>query len=413
MPYITREDGERFIIPSYRDVIVAKKSALLRREILSLSENYGEYIALQRKGIDQYEVAFSSEPGYLLGESVWNYFKRPNDLIYCEQIPNTSEAILVIVKHGSVYLDGPFSFDSIPDELISLRTQKLIFDIYVYGDVPISTIAEEGKFVFDSALVKSFTVLEKPIFPTLPLVKAFQLQLVDIILRGKGIGVLPIKKIVTVLVIAALLGLAWLFFTNPKQEIYIPQVMSRVTNPYQTYISSMNVPNPADQIQWLSQEIILLLTIPGWYPTTFEYSDVNFRVSVKSMGAKTNLLYDWAEKNKYRVEVATDGLYLTTRTRFPNRKPITTINPLNRVVTTLLDNLAFILPGNSLSVGPLIERYKFSERTLNISFSNITPGVLGLIGQKIENLPLVLVKVSINIVNGSISGTIILKALGN
>src|SRR5687768_7707453 len=118
MPYITREDGERFVIPSYRDVLSIKKESLLRKEILLLSENYGEYIALQRKNAEQYEVAFSNEPGYLLGETIWHYFKRPYDLIYCEAIPNTSEAILVMVKSGNVYLDGTFPLDAIPDELL-------------------------------------------------------------------------------------------------------------------------------------------------------------------------------------------------------------------------------------------------------------------------------------------------------
>ena len=73
-----------------------------------LSQSYGEYITLQRKGVFKYEVAFSPDTGYLLGESIWHNFKRPMDMIYCEAIPNTTEAILVIVKEGSVYLDGSF-----------------------------------------------------------------------------------------------------------------------------------------------------------------------------------------------------------------------------------------------------------------------------------------------------------------
>src|SRR5690348_12369046 len=101
MPYITREDGERFIIPSYRDVLSAQKPGLLKKEILLLSETYGQYITLQKKSSTQYEVTFSHEPGVLLGETIWHYFKRPSDLIYCEAIPNTAEAILVIVKSGS------------------------------------------------------------------------------------------------------------------------------------------------------------------------------------------------------------------------------------------------------------------------------------------------------------------------
>src|SRR5579862_3627590 len=158
MPYITREDGERFIIPTYRDVLSAKKPSLLKKEILLLAANYGEYITLQKKGNFQYEVAFSPEAGNLLGETVWHFFKRPRDLIYCEEIPNTTDVILVIVKSGSVYLDGSFPADSVPEELIVFQTQQNNFEIYTYGDVPISETAEPGKFAFDTTSVKSFKV---------------------------------------------------------------------------------------------------------------------------------------------------------------------------------------------------------------------------------------------------------------
>src|SRR5439155_12402343 len=116
-----------------------------------------------------YEVAFSQDAGYLLGETVWHYFKRPMDMIYCEAIPNTTEAILVIVKSGSVYLDGSFPLDSIAEELVIFLTQQNNFEIYLYGDVPISQEPEAGKFSFEAGSVKSFDALSKPVFPTLPL----------------------------------------------------------------------------------------------------------------------------------------------------------------------------------------------------------------------------------------------------
>src|SRR5262245_59869678 len=187
MPYITREDGERFVIPSYRDVLTVKQKNQLKKEIVLLSQSYGEYITLQKKSPTQYEVAFSPDTGYLLGESIWQHFKKPNDLIYCEAVANTTEAILVIVKSGSVYLDGSFPVDSIPEELIIFLTQENNFEIYTYGDVPISAEAEAGKFSFEPNSVKSFTRLDKPVFPTLPLYKVYQLQLVDPVLRSQGI----------------------------------------------------------------------------------------------------------------------------------------------------------------------------------------------------------------------------------
>jgi len=195
MAFITREDGVHFVIPSYRDVLVAKKSAV-QSEVMALSQNYGEYITMQRKGPEQYEVAFSPDTGYLLGETVWHYFNRPMDMIYCEAIPNTTEAILVIVKSGSVYLDGSFPKESIPEELVIFLTQQNNFEIYVYGDVPISEKPEEGKFSFEAASVKSFKKLDEPAFKNLPLLKAYNFQLVDIVIKEQGIGVFPVKEVV-------------------------------------------------------------------------------------------------------------------------------------------------------------------------------------------------------------------------
>src|SRR4029078_7907890 len=143
---------------------------------------------------------------------IWHQFNKPQDLIYCEAIPNTAEAILVIVKSGSVYLDGSFPLESIPEELIIFLTQQNNFEIYTYGDVPISKDPEAGKFSFEPSSVKSFTELDKPVFPTLPLLKSYQLQLVDPVLKGQGIGIFPTKQLVTGVILVAAGWLAWSYF---------------------------------------------------------------------------------------------------------------------------------------------------------------------------------------------------------
>lgn len=412
MSYITREDGERFVIPSYRDVLSAKKPSLLRREILLLSSNYGEYIALQRKTSNQFEVAFSPDPGYLLGETVWHYFKRPQDLIYCEAIPNTAEAILVIVKSGSVYLDGTFPLDTIPDELVIFRTQRNNFEVYISGDVPISNSPEDGKYTLDTSSVKSFTVLDRPVFPQLPLVKAFQLQLVDAVLKAKGIGVFPMKRILLVVALLGLLWLGWTYVTTHKKEL--PQVIMRaVVNPYQTYFANLSTPNPTDQLRWISSNVWLLSTIPGWRIDTINFSDGVLRASVKSLGARTDILFQWAAQNHAAIEVMPDGFYLVIAANFVNRPTPTTINKLNEVVATLIDSLSYVTPGNNMEVGELVSRGRFSERQLIINFNDITLPILELITQQLKNLPLVLTKVSMKMSDGFLSGSITLIALGS
>ncbi len=219
MPYITREDGERFVIPSYRDTLRARSASILKREIQLLSSNYGEYITLQKKAADRYEAAFSTDTGYLLGESIWNFFKRPADMIYCEQVPNTTEAILVIVKSGTVYLDGMFAIDSIPEELVIFKTQSNHFQIFTFGDVPISEHPEDEKFSFDVGSVELFSQLDSPVFATLPLYKNYHLEIVDIVLKNQGIGVFPAKQLLGVVVIFGLIWMGWQFLEAHKHEL--------------------------------------------------------------------------------------------------------------------------------------------------------------------------------------------------
>jgi len=416
MSYITREDGVRFIIPSYRDVLGVKKVSLLKREILLLASNYGEYIALQKKGVNQYEIAFSPDPGVLLGETAWQYFKRPRDLIYCEALPNTTEAILVIVKSGSVYLDGSFPIDSIAEELVIFQTQQNQFEIYLYGDVPISQTPEAGKFSFDASSVKSFTVLDKPVFPSLPVSKAFQLQLVDVILKAQGIGVLPIKQISLIALILVLLWMGWTFIQSHQKEIVFPQVLVNAVNPYQAYINKLSSPNPAVQIHAIVNDIGLLFTIPGWYPSSVVYStgeNKGIIASVKSLGGRTNVLYNWAGNNNLKVKIKPDGFYLTAPLLAVNRPEPTVIYKLDHVVANIIDRLSYILQGNPVAISPYADQGKYMETQITISFTNLSTTTLDVIGQEFRMLPLVLSKVDFKVVNGSLSGSIVLTALGN
>lgn len=411
MPYITREDGERFIIPSYRDVLSAKKQALLKKEILLLSTNYGEYITLQRKNVEQYEAAFSPEPGYLLGETVWHHFKRPRDLIYCEAIPNTTEAILVIVKGGSVYLDGSFAIDSIPDELIVFRTQQNNFEIYIHGDIPLSQSPEEGKFSLDASSVKSFSILPQPIFPILPTIKTFQLRLVDVVLKSQGIGVFPVKRMITGLILLGVIGFGFMYLSTNKQPLQ-PALVSPA-NPHEAYMIAMSAPPPDSEIKFVAANIALLYTIPGWTPISIEYSLGSMKANVKSPGTKINILYKWAPANHATIQIASTGIYVSLPVIVKNRPATETIEPLQRVIAEILDRVSSVIPGNNLRLATAINRGEFSEAQVTINFTELTLETLNLLAEQLKGLPLVLVKLDMTINNGTLSGAIVLKALGN
>ncbi|MDR3478161.1 MAG: hypothetical protein P4M14_09050 [Gammaproteobacteria bacterium] len=415
MPYITREDGVRFIIPSYRDTLVAKKESLLKREILLLSANYGEYITLQKKNTNQYEVAFSPDPGFLLGECIWQHFNRPDDMIYCEAIPNTSEAILVIVKAGSVYLDGSFAIDSIAEELVVFKTQKNNFDIYIYGDVPVSQELEDNKFTFDATSVRSFNVLTEPVFPTLEGVKAFQLQAVDTVLKAQGIGVVPIKKLVTVLAVLAVLYMAYNYITTHKEVA--TQIISIKTNPYQGYNDELSSPSPSNEIYALIEKIQALMSIPGWDAIAIDFvaspQGGDIRATLKSNGGRMNILNAWGQQYHWTIEILQGGVFASTSLTVDNRHAPATINSLQEVYAAMIDSLSYILPGSALRFNTVTEKGNYKETELDIVMDNASPTSLIAVADALKGLPLVMIKASMTINNGVISSSFKLKALGN
>lgn len=410
MPYIIREDGEHFVIPSYRDVLSAKQKTALKRDILLLSQSYGEYITLQRQSPTQYEVAFSPDTGYLLGESIWHQLKRPMDMVYCEAIPNTTEAILVIVKSGSVYLDGSFPLDSIPEELVIFLTQQNNFEIYIYGDVPISEKPTEGKFSFEASSVKSFTVLDKPLFPTLPLLKIYQLQLVEQVLRSHGIGVFPTRQILLGVIALLFLWIIWSYFT--RERIPEPEKQAEA-NPYLTFNTTLNSPAPDQQLNAIVSKLSLFATLPGWELKSITYGSGNLSTVVISRGGTIKNLFAWAEQHNAGVEIKQDGIYVSMLVHTPDRPVPKQIYPLKQVLGTLVDNIAAVYPGNHLRLDQFTNRAVYTEVAITISVNQVSPSILAVIAQQLKDLPLSLQSLEMNVENGSLTGSIIVDALGS
>src|SRR3990167_7990484 len=413
MSYITREDGEHFVVPSYRDVLAAKQKNALKKEIVALSQNYGEYITLQPKNTSQYEVAFSPDAGYLLGETVWHVFQKPAEMIYCEAIPGTNEALLVIVKAGSVYLDGSFSLDSIPEELIIFLTQQNQFEIHIYGAVPISQTPEEGKFSFEASSVKSFTVLSEPVFPTLPLLKNYRLQLVEQVLRAQGIGVFPIVNLIGILALAGMAYLVWSYWSQSAPPPPPPE--AEQINPYQAFLDNLTSPDPEMELK----EVILLLaelnTLPGWHPKELDYASGSLNAALMSGGGTVAALQSWANRNHLTVNIQGKGISMSgSEEKIPRRAQPTVIYPVKQTVGYLIDAFAKIYPGNLISgLGESKAIGSAKQLSVTLTFTQASPVLLTLVGKKLQGMPIVLRETKLKMENGKISGTITMDILGN
>lgn len=413
MPHVVREDGINFVVPAYRDILSAKKAALLKKEILLLSGNYGNYITLNRKNADQYEATFASEPGYLLGESVWAFFKKPVDLIYCEAIPNTSEALLVIVKAGSVYLDGTFAIDSIQDELLIFKTQPGRFEIYIHGDVPISETPEPGKLALDASSVKSFSILAEPVFPTLPTPREYQLALVEAALQSKGIGVVPLKKVIIATLIPLVLFLTFIYFSTHKKQA--PSFIAATINPWQAYYDTLNgSPAAADEIQSVIAAIQHLYTAPGWTPNKITYQGGVLSASMLSPGMNTGPLYAWSLLNNGQFQITSEGIQITLPVKTFSRVPTNRYYSMQELVILIIDKIKIIAYGMEIALGDIQQTGVYSTLPFKILFSNASLQSLGMIGLQLQNMPLILTKVEVSFdkTTSSFSGNLSFQALG-
>ena len=197
-----------------------------------------------------------------------------------------------------------------------------------------------------------------------------------------------------------------------------------VVDPLQAYAQSLTSPDPAEEIRLVVQKVRLLYTIPGWAPETIEYIKGRYRVSERSAGVKSAILLAWARYNQWTMQVLTDGFYLNfTETNLPARPLVLPEPPpspsfyppsLNVIVSTIVDNVGKVLPGNNhIQIGATVNRTSYTEMIITINFTNITPDILLLLGEQLKNLPLVLNKITMVNSNGSLTGAIILQALGD
>lgn len=405
MAFITREDGVNFVIPSYREVFTAKNKSTIKKDVLALSKSYGEYITMQKKGENQYEVAFSPDLGYLLGETVWYNFNRPNDLIYCEALPNSTDAILVIVKNGSVYLDGRFPIDNIAEELVIFLSQENHFNIYIYGDVPISKNPEPGKFSFEESSVESFNILAEPVFEKLPLIKAYRFETVNVVLKAYGIGVIPLNIIAAV---AGVLIVGYLFYNYMTREKPKPVEVVMEPNPLQEYVDALTSPAPEKSMDALVQGLKQFLTIPGWNLKNVTFNGTSIEGNIVSPGVSLKSLQEWCGRNDATMSISTNGVLVARAFNITPRLKPTKIYPVKQAIMIFIDRLLKVYPGNHITMTNNPVTGPYINTAINIDIVDATPQTLALLGKQFEGLPFILSKVSLsksdsNLFNGSVT----------
>jgi hypothetical protein len=397
-----RNDGTPFIAQAYRELLVSSKRSLLFHEIRVLVEQHGQYLHLYKKNIDQLEVAFSQEPGYLLGESIWYYFGKPQHLIYCEALESDSQVLLVIIREGAVYLDIKLPHHQLKDELLLLLTDPKSYRVVTHNIDP---------FIFPKQLVGSFGHMSEALFPRLPLLPNLRLQSLNLAIKSAGLQrkTLPWFIIIFASILFAVSGY-WLFAN--KQALPLPPLHKKVIDTYAIYHQALSAPTPLQQFLALGRLIQTTSTLPGWAVQNIYFDGKNYRIQVISLGGNLAWLETWVKNSRFSLSIQPGAVYLTYSPHLANRKPSNTIYAVDDVMLSLLDQINFLLRDKSAHFDRMVQKGPVRVAVISVQLDNLSLEMLDLIGARMQGWPVVINLEDLQLNGSLISGRLQLSVWG-
>jgi hypothetical protein len=412
MSTLVRSDGTQFVMQAYRELLSAKKKSQLVQEIRMLAEQQGQYVRLFTRGQGQYEAIFSTDPGYLLGESIWHYFNETDNLIYCEALPDSAQVLVVVVRSGSVYIDSQILASNLQSELLPLMTGDLQYRIITSGNVPLRKAESFGTFRFPRDLIDSFEILDEPLFPRLPALMSLQLQPLPLALKTEHLNLGFSTPAILILVAVLIFGGWW--FLTPQRDVAPLQAASlkKLTDPYFSYFQALSSPAPDQQLLEIRQRINALYFLPGWRATKLSLQHQSYQVNLIADGGEMSFLNQWANQRHYRFHLSSRQIELASRSSLKARGNPRFIYSSEQVVTRLVDKMNALLHQQSTSLGATYQRGDVQEMRLTIHLNSVSPDLLDLVSRQLKGLPIQLTSATFNLHSGLMSGTIQLSVWG-
>jgi hypothetical protein len=407
MAVITRSDNAEFIAQAYREFFSVRKFNLLKRQVRDLAHNNGQFVRIMRRAGGQYEVVFSFDPGFLLGESMASYFDHPKNLIYCEAI-NQEEVLCVVINNYSVYIDGKFKYSELEEELaLAINAGEDSYPVYVYGQA--LPLDEDGQIsIFDPQKIASFHTLSQSAFENLALDRAVQLFSLEEALQEHAVNKSMIAGFITLFFIIIMVATVIMRYQTPAP----PQKAQE--DPYQGYKTALVSPAPVQQLQLLKQQLMLTYTLPGWVATEISYQSNQMTLQLHSIGGYFSQLQHWSQKHQAHINLTSSVTELTlTAASLPSRQPPQVIYNAQQVTKRIIDNIIKLLPGQAINVQSIENQGRYKRIQVEISLQQVSPNLFNLICYGLLYLPVVLKEVKLTETQGLFSGRLTLTVLGN
>ncbi len=413
MPIVKRGDGAQFVTYSYRELIDSQKTSILKNEIRQLAGNHGDYVRIYKRPNKKYEVVFGRESGILLGESVWEYFGKPQNLIYSEEIGTDGEALLVVVRSGFVYLDINVPIESVADELAGVISDNVKYDIYVHGNVFVNT-DKRRKSAIPQEYINEFKRLENSAFDALPLDQRLHLQPLELALRDIGTSTDKIFILSSLIVILLIASIWWYFSekpAKPKPVVVKPQPVAPAPV-IPAYVSALSTPDPALILQEMASVATKVFFIPGWTATSIVYNAGNYTIQLKRENGTFEFLQNWANQQNMQMQLTSSSATLSYRSVLDRRKPPNALPALQPLLLGLMDRLQYLLPNSNVSISDISSVVGSRKTELTIPLNEMSTDTLNLLGKELSGYPIELKSANISISENIFGGTIVLTVLG-
>lgn len=409
MIVVTRQDGVRFIAQAYREQLLTGNKRLLLQEIRHLALQQGQFVCFMRNMKRDIEAMFSKEQGFLLGELIWDYFGRPDNLIYCESIAQSATCFLVIVRQGSVYFDNKLSCEQVNQEIMPILADNHPYEIYTYGDVPLRDTETFGNatFTLPKKLVGSFSHLRNPVFPSLLTSSEFELQPLPRALRSKYLRHNRVIVILIALLLTLIMGWALLWSSH---SVVTPPVKTVVTPT--AYEQALMTPAPDRLMNEVTQKIEELYLIPGWEVSRIRYDGLGYNITLNSADGDVWYARNWALQHSYDFHLVPQGVQLHAKSSLSVRQLPGQYAPFQASMDTLMQRLSQVLPNQAAVVGNIAQFGSLQQAEITLNLNDISPDIFNLIGEELKSLSLSLVLMDLQIKEGLISGKLQLSLWG-
>lgn len=369
---IESDNGVRWVFQNHRDKFEPIRRNEIKAELRDNSTIFGDHICLKRYG-KQMRLVANHEAGYILGETVRDFFEGEQHFVWCEQVDD-GNSLIVVVSDGEVLLDA-----RIPPAQIDQATMSAIanssnpFNFFVWGDVPILRPNQldtgMGRMAFSDSVIQTFNELEGPILNELEPNNDYMLVPLEQGIANADFGIS--KE--TLILLAILLAGAALFYEDIKGLFITPQTQQTVeyVDPWSEYRQSLATPAPDELFHNAYLEWLTLTSMPLITPAELTLESGSYVVKVEqSMTESTGMSHfmQWAENKGWTVMIQSGEIRMTKNSPVPSRGSADQVRDHGQQMGRFFDDLQYLMNGR-VSVGSLnqLGNAYTSEITLEIT----------------------------------------------